>query len=445
MKNNIYPIIISIMIMCLGTPFLTVVATSKSNSDYIVEEAFIIRIEGYTSLIDTPVQEYVTNALNIAKNRNKPLIIYIDTYGGYLDPALTISKSLLEAEVPIIVFVRDKAYSAGALISIAAHVLAMRPTAVIGAAQPISINPVTGEIIFINESKILNPILKTMELCAEARKRNITIIKRFVYENLVLSGKEALQYKVIDYVANSIEELLTHLQGIEINISGIIWRLYIKRYEELSPSLDIYTKIFLRNSLVNSLLLFIGIFGTLGLLYTGRIDLLPITIIALMLALFGSDIETRSISITLIALGSILLSIELFITPGFGVLGVSGIIAIVIGLLLTPLPSTLYTVSIVTLRKIITIFAISFGTLFTFILYKAILVMKKPKSIRYTPEDKVIGKAIDRIEPGVKGYVLIDGELWEAESNEVIEAGEEVEVVDRKGFTVRVRKISRNM
>ncbi|MEM1541308.1 MAG: NfeD family protein [Ignisphaera sp.] len=442
MKNSICLIIMSIMILCFDIQFLTLVTTDSSNN--IIEEAFVIKIEGYTSLIDTPVQEYVTNALNIAKNRNKPLIIYIDTYGGYLDSALTISKVLLEVEVPVIVFVRDKAYSAGALISIAAHILVMRPTAVIGAAQPISINPVTGEIIFINESKILNPILKNMELCAEARKRNTTIIKRFVYENLVLSGKEALQYKVIDYVADSIEELLSHLQGIEVNISGVIWRLYINRYEELPPSLDIYVKIFLRNSLVNSLLLFIGIFGTLGLLYTGRIDLLPITIIALMLALFGSDIEAKAVPAILIALGSILLSIELFVTPGFGVLGVSGIIAIIIGLLLTPLPSTLYTVGIVTLWRIITVFAIGFGTLFVFILYKAILVIKKPRNIRYVPEGKVVGKAIDRLEPGLKGYVLIDGELWEAESNEVIEVGEEVELIERKGFIVRVKKRPRN-
>lgn len=444
MKNKTAAILISITLLQLIIIFFNFfdieTFASINNSVNVSKKAIVIKIEGYTSLIDVPIKDYVIRALNYAEEKNMPVIIYLDTYGGYLDPALSISKILLDAKVPVIVFVKDKAYSAGVLISVASHILVMKSSAVIGAAQPVAINPVTGEISFINESKILNPILKTMEMCAVVRKRNITTIKRFVYENLVLSGEEAYRYGVADYNADNVNELMSIIRGVEVNISKTIWRLDIEYYEELMPSIDIYINIFLRNSLINSILLFIGIFGTLGLIYSGRIDLLPITIIALALALLGGDIEARAVSMFLIALGAVLLSIELFVTPGFGVIGVTGLAALILGIILIPLPSFLYAVSIEIFWRTILVFLIGFGSLLAFILYKAVAAMKKSKIIKYIPESKVVGKAIDRIEPGKKGYVVIEGELWEAESDEIIERGEEIEVIERKGFTLRIRK-----
>lgn len=426
------------LILCQAVLLLyfTPIETLSSEKD----RAILIKIEGYTSLIDTPVQEYVSRALRIAEERGVPLIIQLDTYGGYLDPALNIATILLNAKVPTIVFVNNRAYSAGAVIAIAAHILAMRNTAIIGAAQPITINPMTGEIIFLNESKILNPLLKTLEICAETRGRNTSIVRRFVYENLVLTGHEAKRLNIADFVVDTIDDLLVELRGIELNISGSTWKLWLSSYEKLEPELDIYAKIFLRNSVINSILFFIGMFGTLALLVSGRMDLLPITIVALLLALIGGDIEARAISLVLITLGSVLLFIELFITPGFGILGITGIIATIAGIILSPIPTSMYTVNVSALWSTAVIVASSFGALFLFILYKTITTMKRPKAVIYAPEGKYIGKAIDKIEPGKKGYIMINGELWIAESNDIIEPGTEVEVIERKGLTVKVKR-----
>ncbi|MEM4788282.1 MAG: NfeD family protein [Ignisphaera sp.] len=406
----------------------------------ISDNAILIKIEGYTSLIDAPVQEYVSRSLNIAESRGIPLIIFLDTYGGYLDPALNIAKLLLESKVPTIVYVKSKAYSAGTVIALASHVLVMSRTAVIGATQPITINPVTGEIVFLNESKVINPIIKTLEICSSLRNRNKSLVKRFVYENLVLTGEEAVKFGVANYLAESLDEVLSVIQGIELNISGVIWRLEIVKYEEVNPDIDIYAMTFLRNSVVNSVLLFIGIFGTLILITSGKIELLPITIILLLLALVGSDISSRIVSILLVTLGSILLFVELFITPGFGILGISGLIALITGVLLSPLPTASYAVDVMSIWRALIIFVVSLGSLFLFILYKSIKALRSPKLVSYTPEERIVGKAIDRLTPSSKGYVLINGELWMAESDEIIEPGEEIEVVERRGLIIKVKK-----
>ncbi|MEM4513650.1 MAG: NfeD family protein [Ignisphaera sp.] len=438
---------ILLALLCISTIFLTLyipsllgLSSNVRSSDY----AILIKIEGYTSLIDIPVQEYISRTLNVAENRGAPLLIFLDTYGGYLDPALNIAKLLLESKVPTIVYVKDKAYSAGTLIALASHVLVMSRTGVIGATQPITVNPVTGEIVFLNESKVVNPIVKTLEVCANIRNRNISLVRRFVYENLVLTGEEAVKFGVANYVAESLDEVLHVIHGIELNVSGTIWKLEAVKYIEVNPDVDIYAMIFLRNSVVNSILLFIGIFGTLILITSGRIELLPITVLLLLLALVGGDISGRIISFLLIALGSILLFVELFVTPGFGVLGVSGLVALFTGILLSPLPTASYTVNVMVIWRTLMILTISLGSLFLFILYKSIKALKSPKLVAYVPEERIVGKAIDKLMPGSKGYVMINGELWIAESNEIIEPGEEVEVIERKGLIVKVKKRYKN-
>lgn len=422
--------------LCMVSANITYI-TKASNDSYT---AVLIRIEGFTSLIDVPTQEYIQRSLKFAEERRVPLIIYLDTYGGYLDPALNIVNILLESKVPTIVYVKNKAYSAGTLIALASHILVMSRTAVIGAAQPITVNPVTGEVVFVNETKIVNPIVKTLEICADARNRNKTFVKKFVYENSVLTGEEALRLNIVDKLAESLDDVVRALRGVELNISGNLWRLNIGGYDEVKPDLDIYAMIFLRNSIVNSILLFIGIFGTLILITSGRIELLPITILLLLLALVGSDISNRIISLLLISLGTVLLFVELFVTPGFGILGISGILSLTLGILLTPLPTASYVINTVALWHALIIISGSIGSLLLFVLYKTIKAVRKPQSLSYTPENKSVGKAVDKLIPGTKGFVLIDGELWMAESDEIIEPGEEVEIIERHGFIIKVRK-----
>ncbi len=409
-------------------------------------DAILVAIDGYMSTIDQPTKEYVVDeGLKLAESRGVPLIVVINTNGGYEDAMLDIVNAFLNAKVPVIGFIKERALSAGSIIAISTHILAISPHGVIGAAQPILYNPVTGQVQFINESKIINPVLARIKTCTEARHRNTTAASMFVTENLVLTGEEAVKMHIADLVAVSVEDMLKKINGWTVTIGNVNYTINIHRYETLNPSIRALVYAFLRDPTVNSVLWFIGFFGTFAALLSGRIEILPFTVVMLLLGLIGSGTNINVIAITLLALGSIMLAIELFVTPGFGILGISGIIALVFGMLMAPFAggAGIYTSSAMLemIRNTLLIVGGSIGGFLGFVLYKAIESRRKRRAIGFSPErSAMVGKAIDRIEPGKRGYVIIEGEYWEAISDEVIEPGEEVEVIERQGLILKVKK-----
>jgi len=402
--------------------------------------AILLRIQGLVATIDEPARIYVVEeGLAAAESRNVPLIIVLDTYGGYLDPAIAIANAIINAKVPVIIYVEDKAMSAGAIISVSANILAMKPTAVIGAAQPIYINPVTGEITYINESKVINSLVSFATRYAAIRGRNASAVEDFIKHNLVLNATEAVKYKVADIIASSLDELITKINGLTVNVSGALYTIRIERYEELSPSIRVYALAILRNPTLSSILLFIGVFGTMALLLSGNFHLLPIALFILLLALVSSDIEAKYVSIMLVALGSILLALEFFVAGGQGILGAVGILSLLVGFLLAPYPTAAHPIDVKSIWTATVIVGGGLAAILGFVLYKAVETAFKRTSIRYTPE-KAVGRAAERIEPGKSGYIILNGEYWEAESEEIIEPGEEVEVIGRIGFKLKVRR-----
>jgi len=409
-------------------------------------DAVLVAIDGYMSTIDRPVKEYVVDeGLRLAESRGVPLIVVINTYGGYGDAMLEIVNAFLNSKVPIIGFIKERALSAGSIVAISVHILAISPHGIIGAAQPVMYNPVTGQVKFVNESKIINPILARIRTCAEARNRNVTAATMFVTKNLVLTGEEAVKVGIADLVATSVDDMLDKIRGWTLKIGKTNYTIDIERYEVLNPSIRVLVYAFLRDPTINSIFWFLGFFGTFAALLSGRVDVLPFTIVMLLLGLIGSGMNVNAIALALLALGSVMLAVELFITPGFGILGVSGIIALIFGLLMTPFisGSEIYTSSAVleSIRSTLLIVGSGIGGFLGFVLYKAIESKKKRKAVGFAPEKSgVVGRAIDRIEPGKRGFVVVEGEYWEAISDEVIEPGEEIEVVERRGLLLKVRK-----
>ncbi len=408
--------------------------------------AILIRIDGIMGTIDTPVEEYVRQALKIAEDRGVPLFIVVNSYGGYVDPTINIANMILEARTPVIGFIMDKAFSAASILIQPMHIIASVPHGVIGAAQPITINPVTGQYEFINESKVINSIVAMAKRYAEIRGRNSTAVEMFIRKNLVLNGEEAVNNNVIDFTANNLNELIIAINGrdVVLTYNGIKRNttIYVYGIEEFTPPYYIQVYSYLRDSTINSILWFIGFFGTFLALLSGRLDILPFTFVFLLLALIGGGMNINVVSVLLLALGAILITIEMF-TPGYGIIGISGIIALIFGFLLMPInPATFIHPGVFeSLRNFILIVGGGLSAFFLFIMYKAVEAKRKRRAIIYTPGSKqIIGRAIERIEPGKRGFVIVEGEYWYAESNEVIEPGEEVVVIDRKDFTLIIRK-----
>jgi ATP-dependent protease ClpP protease subunit len=168
------------------------------------EEILFIRISG--ELTDT-TKDYVRNALNVAKYRGSRLIIIsLDTPGGYVDSTERMMKLLDESEIPVAIFVEPRAISGGTYLLMASHVAVMKSGSQIGSCQP-----VTGTGEPITETKYVNYLTGLMKSHAWLHSRNETAAELFVTENLNLHAEEALRFEVIDFIAESPQDLASKL------------------------------------------------------------------------------------------------------------------------------------------------------------------------------------------------------------------------------------------
>jgi membrane-bound ClpP family serine protease len=168
------------------------------------EEILLIRISG--DLTDT-TKNYVQNALNVARYRGSRLIIIsLDTPGGYVDSTERMMTLVDKSEIPVAVFVEPRAISGGTYLLMAGHVAVMKSGSQIGSCQPVT---ALGEPI--TETKYVNYLTGLMKSHAWLHSRNETAAELFVTENLNLHAEEALHLKVIDFIAESPQDLTSKL------------------------------------------------------------------------------------------------------------------------------------------------------------------------------------------------------------------------------------------
>jgi len=407
-----------------------------------VTTAVLVEVTPPWDTIDDGVKECILNALKYAENHNYALILSIDSYGGLLEAAFSIGDAFARAKVPVIAYVSGgKALSAATMIILPANIIALSPNSIIGAMQPIMYNPTTGTITFINESKIINPVVAKAVSYAKLRNRNATAAKLFVVKSLVLTADQAVKNHVANLIANNLDDLLKKIDGVRVNTSTGTYVLKITNVEKYSCSLRARVLSTLENPMVSSVLMTIGILGTIFAILSGKLPILPLALLFLLLGLIGSGFNPNIISILFLVIGAIMLAIELFVTPGFGVVGITGIILIAVGIALAPAnipsgfnPPATYARDLQIAAAVI---GGGLGALTGFILYKVIQA-KRSKPQKFDPVGK-IGKAVDNIEPGSKGFVIVDGEYWLATSDTRIDKGSEVIVTGMEGHILKVR------
>lgn len=277
----------------------------------------------------------------------KQIIIHMNTYGGEVIYADSIRTKILNSEIPVSVFIDNNAASAGALISIACKNIYMRKGASIGAATVVD---QSGEQL---PDKYQSYMRATIRTTAEAHGKDTivngkdTIIKwkrnpliaeamvddRIAIPNVIDSGKtltfttqEALKYGYCEGTAESVEEVIEQHLGYD-------------KYElkEFKPSFYDKIKGFLTGSLLRGLLIMIIIGGIYFELQTPGVGF-PLAAAAVAAVLYFAPLYLDGLAanweIILFVLGLILLGLEIFVIPGFGVAGVSGIIFIITGLTL---------------------------------------------------------------------------------------------------------------
>jgi membrane-bound serine protease (ClpP class) len=421
-----------------GEPRLGFLGFNAPYEGKVGPSVLMIRVEG---VIDTAMEDYIANAIAKAEEMNVPLVILLNTPGGLLDSAMNIVWSIDKSKVPVIGFVSEGwAMSAGTMILVSTHIAAMAPGTQIGSMQPIGYNPATGTYEPINESKVINAILEFLDQHAVSKGRNQTAIHRFVTENLNLGPDEALKYHVIEFVAKDLNDLISQINGAVVRTSAGDVKLELDgSYIEYKPGLRIVLLHALSDPIVSSILLSLGTLIILFTLASGHAAFTPIGVLLLLLGLAGTGFNPNITAIALLVIGAILVLIEIY-TPGFGIIGGTGIAMLVIGVALMPVASEGFTVTVEYANKFLyTVYAIGglVGGFTALAVYKVIQVRKR-KPVTWTIEG-ARGKALDLISPDKPGFVIVEGEYWKAVSDEPIKPGTEVVVIEKIGTMLRVK------
>ncbi|MFN4046306.1 MAG: NfeD family protein, partial [Acidilobaceae archaeon] len=406
-------------------------------------KTLVVRVEG---VISSWTKSYILRVLKEAENRNAPLIIELNTPGGLADVTMDIIAELTRSRVPVIGFVVYKwAESAGTMILVSTHIAAMQPGTIIGSLQPVTYDPTSGVYKPINETKIINPIIKALCEHGATRGRNATALVRFVLHNDNYGADEALKFKVIDLVASDREDLISKVNGLIVMVyGGERVKLELDgSYEFLDLSFSERLLSIISDPLLSGILLSIGALALIFSIASGNLAGMAIGGLLVILGLLGSGLNPNIASLILIAIGALLIFIELTSTPGFGILGGVGVIMMVLGVALMPaIPGAEgFSISQSYINQILMglyIIGLGAGGLTAFIVYK---VLKASRAKPYLWKlEGATGEALDDIKPGKPGFVIVEGEYWKATSEEEIGKGDKVIVVGKEDHALKVRK-----
>lgn len=320
-----------LLFMCIFAPCVgSCVDSSSVDSRPIV----IATIDG---AISPASDDYLKSSLMEAKQMDAKLyILKLNTPGGLVVSMQAMVEQMLDSSVPIVVFVSPSgggAISAGVFVAMSSHFAVMAPGTTIGAAHPVqgTGDDVTGDM----RTKIENFAVSHIRAIAEQRGRNAEWAEKAVRESVAITDQQALEKKVIDFIAFDIDQILVEIEGRTINVKGkpvTLTKLAASpRYE-----VEMNFKQKVLNVLADpNIAMLLGIAAVAGiaieLYHPGA--MLPgiVGVVCLLLSLISSQVLPINIGgIALLFLSGVLFVIEAFI-PSFGACGVAGIICMVLG------------------------------------------------------------------------------------------------------------------
>ena len=378
------------------------------------------------------------------------VLVLLDTPGGLLAATKDIVQAMLNARVPVIVFVSPQgawAASAGAFVTMAAHVAAMAPGTSIGAASPISASgegggrDEEGERQDVGAEKAEKFTTAFIEAIAQQRKRNVEWAAKAVREAEAITQSEALELGVIDLVADDVDALFEALEGREVEIAGETRVLSFEGVERRHLEMDTLTRLFhfLGDPNVAFLLVMAGLLG-LYLEFNQPGMIVPGVAGAVCLLLAGIALQILPFSwvgLLMLLLGVALVAAELFV-PAYGLLVVAGLVCMLLGGTMVfdaPEVSDLT----VSFWSVLLPVVGAFGVFAAFV----VVMVGRSMLLRQTAGiDEMIGsigRAVTDLIP--EGRVFIRGEYWRAVAVGKVTTGERVEVVAVEGLRLRVRPV----
>ncbi|MCB1705523.1 MAG: nodulation protein NfeD [Halioglobus sp.] len=422
-------------------------------------DAWLIEVDG---AIGPSIADHFVRGLEQAEAANAELVIMrIDTPGG-LDTAMReMIKAMLATPLPVVAYVAPggaRAASAGTYLLYAASVAAMAPGTNLGAATPVQMgkpelpqfgkertaeDPATGESsapqpATAMEHKIVNDAVAYIQSLAQLRGRNARWAEQAVRDGASLSANAALKQGVIEIIASSIPDLLVQLDGREVPagqgtvvLNTADLAVYQHPVDWRSEFLAVIT-----DPNVAYILMLVGVYGLLLEFYNPGGGLPGITgAICLLLALYAfQTLPVSYAGLGLILLGIALMTAEAF-SPSFGVLGLGGLVAFVVGSVLlmdTEMPA--YQIALPV------ILGVSVFSAVLLVLGVGLMMRARQRPVRNGLDHLVGATAEVEAVPGGVPRVNLDGELWTVACEDSLAPHDRVTVESIDGLTLHVSK-----
>jgi len=406
-----------------------------------------IHLVTYDGPITPVAAEFLLQCIDAAESEDAAaLVIQLDTPGGLDTSMRDIVKAQLGARVPVIVFVApsgSRAASAGAFITLAAHVAVMAPGTNIGSASPVQMGGADMDSTMTH--KVMNDAAAYIASIAAGKERNEEVARSFVTEALNLTAAEALEQGVIEIIAANVPALLDSLQGRSVMVDGEM--MVLETAEAGIVEHDMSPRQKLLKVLVNPnlayILMMLGIYGLFfelsnpGALVPGILGG-----ICLLLALFAfQTLPVDYTGIALILLGVIMLILEIKV-PSFGALSIGGVTALVFGsLMIFDSPEEWARLSLRVLIPTVIVFA----GFFVLCVWLVVRAQKRPVTTGLGALVGETGRLVQAIEnPDQPGKVVCHGEIWDARADLPLALDSQVTVIAVQGRIVRVVPVSQS-
>ncbi len=414
---------------------VVMIFVARADLDAASGQVYLIEVTGE---IDPGLAYQVEKGIREAEEKRVDLILLeIDTYGGLVDSAIRIKDAIMASDVSTAAYVNGRAWSAGALIALSAADLSMSPGSSIGAAET---RP--------REEKYISAVRKEFAATAESQGRDPFLAEAMVDSDIKIEGvverdkllsltaSEALEEEMIENIFNSRSELLEYFDLAEAEI-----------YEVETTAAESLARM-ITNPYLSSLLLIIGFIALFieltipGFGVGGTVGLISFALFFSGHSIIGDG--GLGLAILFMA-GILLLILEIFVIPGFGIAGAGGIIAMITSIFFI-FPTTETALIVI---AIVLIFSVIGGIIvFKFFGSDKFLnniALEKTEKGYVAQKQKIDllnkeGETISDLRPA--GAVKIDGERIDVVSeSSFVEQGVKVKVVKVAGNRIVVREI----
>jgi membrane-bound serine protease (ClpP class) len=438
---------------------LSAVATAAEN-------AVVLEIDG---AIGPAVSDYVLREIRSVKPEQTRLIVLrMNTPGGLDTSMREIIQAMLSSRVPVATHVAPsgaRAASAGTYISYASAVAAMAPGTNLGAATPIQLGRTPlpgrspeqpggkdqgkgsadkgsssgapgGEPMDTETRKAVNDAVAYIRSLAELNGRNAEWAAEAVRSAVSLSASEALKLNVIDVIADDVPDLLRKIDGRTVTVAGKPERLATAGLEIVTVAPDWRTELLavITNPNVAFILMLVGIYGLIfEFANPGAVAPGLVGAISLLVALFALNL----LPINYAGAGLVLLGIGLMLAEAhigsFGVIGVAGIAAFIIGaIIMFPAGAPGFNLAL----PVVAAATVLSAALLLLVLAMLLRSRKRPV---VTGKEALLGAEGEAVAwDGQEGRVRVRGEIWRARSSGALDPGTRVKVIARDGLVLVV-------